>query len=118
MYCMQCASFKHLPLLKLATNQWFERAYGFMNAMNPDNMTMNTSTLGDERPSIQGPYFFPQNKQVWNIDTFMTMIGNVNKDLWPTLCQGDTYQTIIGNDVNDRYGTVVFLFLLFMNCNL
>ncbi len=51
-------------------------------------------------------------------ETFMTMIGNVNKDLWPTLRQGDTYQTIIGNDVKDRYGTAVFLLLLFMNCNL
>ena len=44
--------------------KWINDAFRFMDAMNPDGCVQQDNGLGEERPFVQGPYFFDK-KDHW-----------------------------------------------------
>ncbi len=100
-YCMACSP--DMDMMKVTKLRWYEDAFNFMAAMNPDDLTYPTM-LGDERPSIEGPYFFEMGES-WNQHSLNNMIGIQNNpnDPWEVLCKTNApYQEINGEEIKNR----------------
>jgi hypothetical protein len=70
-----------------------------MVSMNTDS-AVNTTSLGLERPSLQGPYYF-NTPSCWDGKTFKSMVGVKGQNAWDTLLKTNTYIELNGVDTKD-----------------
>lgn len=81
--------------------KWINDAFRFMDAMNPDGCVQQDNGLGEERPFVEGPYFFDK-KDHWRKHDFHTLLGDESENLWKTYKDNRVYQQVSGKDLDKK----------------
>ena len=84
----------------MVDDRWIQDTYRFMISMNRDKLKL-TLNLGDERPYVEGPYFFRQ-KKFWDKTFFCDIIGGKSLLYWKEFIKKKAqYQVINCKDLID-----------------
>jgi len=80
-------------MVKMVDCRWIKNAFRFMKVINRDDISI-VGSLGDERPYIEGFYFF-EGKKSWNGDDFKNIIGETYDIYWQEFIKkNSSYQHI------------------------